>query len=587
MEANETVQFKCEVRSDPRLKIDYQWRHNGVVLNESITMDEGVSILTLKKARGRNSGIIDCAAITDVDVHVSGFVDVPEAPDVYAAECDQRRAMLLWRNPSAYGDPVTHFDVQMETAFAPDEWHPIVKETETGKESFQADTPWCVFTELIDLSVSLSVNTRSRHRLQFPRTSQPATSWTPSAQPSLRSYKSGRRPSLGDGSDKFGHLLDADGQDRLERSSVELPCAIQAEQRRRELARVSGRGPSGVPTDAPQNFRLEAYHNFSSALLNWDAVNRSSLRGHFEGYRVDYWLTQEPYNVETLYTDHNVTSIILSRLGAVTNYSARVYAMNTKHSSPPSEELQFFTPEGAPSKVHNLRVRAVGSTSLLLTWAPPLQPNGQIRGFFVSFENATGDIEETYVLHRQLYYLYEEATPDSAYKVSGEGPKTSSYSPDTIDVEWLPSNKSTWGMPGSSFYVNFTREGMDQWIQTESVTLPTTEITLRGLDEDSTYLLTGVARDGQRSRSSEVVIVHTQGVTTSIDVKNFRSAVWFFAVLTSVFVAATTILVMCCCCRDRKKGEYAVKRRELERGHHYDDEHRAFIEYQYGTEPKK
>ncbi|TMS38880.1 hypothetical protein L596_005508 [Steinernema carpocapsae] len=177
-----------------------------------------------------------------------------------------------------------------------------------------------------------------------------------------------------------------------------------------------------LPTDAPQNFRLEAYHNFSSALLNWDAVNRSSLRGHFEGYRVDYWLTQEPYNVETLYTDHNVTSIILSRLGAVTNYSARVYAMNTKHSSPPSEELQFFTPEGAPSKVHNLRVRAVGSTSLLLTWAPPLQPNGQIRGFFVSFENATGDIEETYVLHRQLYYLYEEATPDSAYKVS-EGQK--------------------------------------------------------------------------------------------------------------------------------------------------------------------
>ncbi|TMS38878.1 hypothetical protein L596_005507 [Steinernema carpocapsae] len=89
-----------------------------------------------------------------------------------------------------------------------------------------------------------------------------------------------------------------------------------------------------------------------------------------------------------------------------------------------------------------------------------------------------------------------------------------------------------------------------------------------------------LVRSRHRSHSRRQGISH-------INRQNFRSAVWFFAVLTSVFVAATTILVMCCCCRDRKKGEYAVKRRELERGHHYDDEHRAFIEYQYGTEPKK
>lgn len=40
-----------------------------------------------------------------------------------------------------------------------------------------------------------------------------------------------------------------------------------------------------------------------------------------------------------------------------------------------------------PSKVHDLRVRAVGATTLLITWQPPRQPNGNIRGYFLTFES--------------------------------------------------------------------------------------------------------------------------------------------------------------------------------------------------------
>ncbi|VDK26824.1 unnamed protein product [Anisakis simplex] len=68
---------------------------------------------------------------------------------------------------------------------------------------------------------------------------------------------------------------------------------------------------------------------------------------------------------------------------------------------------------------------------MLITWQPPRYPNGNIRGYFLTFENSTtGNVEETYVLYRQLYYLYEEAEPDTGYKVSvwaetngGEGAK--------------------------------------------------------------------------------------------------------------------------------------------------------------------
>lgn len=42
-----------------------------------------------------------------------------------------------------------------------------------------------------------------------------------------------------------------------------------------------------------------------------------------------------------------------------------------------------------PSKVHNMRVRAVGAESLYVTWEPPRQPNGYVRGYFITFESNT------------------------------------------------------------------------------------------------------------------------------------------------------------------------------------------------------
>uniref|UniRef100_A0A1I8AK21 Neuroglian n=1 Tax=Steinernema glaseri TaxID=37863 RepID=A0A1I8AK21_9BILA len=640
MEAGGTVEFKCQARSDPRLYIDYQWRHNGVVLNDSISLtDDGVSLLSLKNTRGRNSGKIDCAAITDVDVHVAEVdllvMDVPEKPDVYAIECDQRRAMILWKNPSAYGDPVTHFDVQMETAFAPGEWHTIVKETETAKDTFQADitlSPWVNYTFRI-IAYNSHGASEPGYNVDAMCSTKPAPPYTNPEEV----YAMGNDPTnlviywkpmnkIDWNAPQLNYLiqyrLNKEGEnwheflieDPLQNHTVirDQPTFMEYEVKVRAVNsegrsvidpdRIIGYSGEDEPLEAPRDLQLREYHNFSSALLNWEPVNESTLRGHFEGYKVEYWLNREPYNIIVEHVDRHATSVVLSRLSAVTNYTARVAAVNKQYAGPHSDYLQFFTPEGAPSKVHNLRVRAVGASSLLLTWAAPQQPNGNIRGYFISFENATGEVKETYVLHRQLYYLFEEAQPDSPYKVSvwaetngGEGPRVLrlvhtwplrdpdvpifeavSLSPDTIDVEWMPSNGSTWGMPGASFFVNFTREGMSQWIQTESVTLPTTEVTLRGLDEDSTYLLIGVARDGTRVRSTRVSTIRTQGVKGITHISRRMSR-----------TPASTILVMCCCCKDRKQGEYAVKRRELERGHHYDDEHRAFIEYQYGADVKK
>lgn len=163
--------------------------------------------------------------------------------------------------------------------------------------------------------------------------------------------------------------------------------------------------------------------------------------------------------------------------------------------------------------MHDLRVHPIGSHSIFLTWQPPLQPNGNVRGYFVHFESivfiggqislcnsdsTNGFVEETYVLHRQLFYLHEMLKPDFPYRVSvwaetlgGEGARVTRtvrtwpdkgnlifnfclnnkfsniFDPDppifslrqlsakVLLVEWHPINGSRWRMPGTTFQVNY------------------------------------------------------------------------------------------------------------------------------------
>ena len=144
-----------------------------------------------------------------------------------------------------------------------------------------------------------------------------------------------------------------------------------------------------------------------------------------------FWENERPLFTDYIRVPPEFTNASIFDLQAMKNYSAQVHVINSGYESEPSGVISFSTPEGAPSKVHNLQVHAVGANSVVAVWELPRRPNGHIRGYFITFENSTsGEIEETYVLHRQTYYLHESLLPDSPYKVSvwaetngGEGPK--------------------------------------------------------------------------------------------------------------------------------------------------------------------
>uniref|UniRef100_A0A1I7WMF7 Ig-like domain-containing protein n=1 Tax=Heterorhabditis bacteriophora TaxID=37862 RepID=A0A1I7WMF7_HETBA len=121
IEAGESAELFCEAVADPRLTVDYKWTLNGQIINQSSTFEILPDRLRVRSARGRNSGIIDCAAITDVDVKLASMQlivkDVPENPPVEPIMCSERKAVIRWKPANEHGDEIKKYTVEMHTDF--------------------------------------------------------------------------------------------------------------------------------------------------------------------------------------------------------------------------------------------------------------------------------------------------------------------------------------------------------------------------------------------------------------------------------------------------------------------------------------
>uniref|UniRef100_A0AC35FEE7 Fibronectin type-III domain-containing protein n=1 Tax=Panagrolaimus sp. PS1159 TaxID=55785 RepID=A0AC35FEE7_9BILA len=579
--------------------------------------------------------------------------------------CNNRQAVLEWRKPDDHGSEITKFTIEMKTGFPPYEWQIVLEETAVTPETYQAIitlSPWVNYTfriiaynsygssepgmpaktlfDGIHCSTDMSVPYLNPEEVSA-KGSEPdnmVIKWKPMKKydwnaPELKyliRYKENKSEL---------EWIEFLVEDPLANETIirELPTyteylvQVQAvnKEGKSSLKPESIIGYSGedVPLEAPKNFRLSKFNNFSSAEFAWNPVSPETVRGLFKGYKLVYWEDERPLFTDYIRIPVGFNDATISGLTAMKNYSAKIHVINEKYESPSSQNISFNTPEGAPSKVHNLRVHAVGANSIIVEWEPPRHPNGNIRGYFITFENSTsGEIEETYVLHRQQHYLHESLVPDSPYKVSvwaetngGEGPKVTRLvrtwhlkdpdiptidikhmSPKSILIKWKPSNGSEWQMPGSSFYVNYSKANSNDWKRTEDIDLPTTSVIVDNLEEETNYVLIAVAKEGPRISAALPIIYYNEGKhpVAHINRENLQSSLWFIIILFIVFIGITLFLCMCCWARTRS-GKYAVKRKELESGVYSgsgvmlgnietsEEEHKKFLEYQYGYSAKE
>ncbi|XP_021108496.1 receptor-type tyrosine-protein phosphatase delta isoform X24 [Heterocephalus glaber] len=119
----------------------------------------------------------------------------------------------------------------------------------------------------------------------------------------------------------------------------------------------------------------------TSITLTWDSGNPEP---------VSYYIIQhKPKNSEEPYKEIDgvaTTRYSVAGLSPYSDYEFRVVAVNNIGRGPPSEPVQTQTSEQAPSSApRDVQARMLSSTTILVQWKEPEEPNGQIQGYRVYY----------------------------------------------------------------------------------------------------------------------------------------------------------------------------------------------------------
>ncbi|KAL8203159.1 UNVERIFIED_CONTAM: hypothetical protein K2H54_043504 [Gekko kuhli] len=119
----------------------------------------------------------------------------------------------------------------------------------------------------------------------------------------------------------------------------------------------------------------------TSITLTWDSGNPEP---------VSYYIIQhKPKSSEEPYKEIDgvaTTRYSVAGLSPYSEYEFRVVAVNNIGRGPPSEPVSTRTSEQAPSSApRNVQARMLSSTTILVQWEEPEEPNGQIQGYRVYY----------------------------------------------------------------------------------------------------------------------------------------------------------------------------------------------------------
>lgn len=141
----------------------------------------------------------------------------------------------------------------------------------------------------------------------------------------------------------------------------------------------------------PQEFRLIRVEDAKSAEFRWRPVSPDSVNGHFKGYKIQTWTNEEGKDkMRELVVPSNQTYALARIFKPNTKNYVQVRVFNEQHESDESETISFETPEGVPGPVASFDGFPMGSSGIYLMWRKPLEPNGRLTGYHISYEEVRG-----------------------------------------------------------------------------------------------------------------------------------------------------------------------------------------------------
>ncbi|XP_026531599.1 protein sidekick-2 [Notechis scutatus] len=141
-----------------------------------------------------------------------------------------------------------------------------------------------------------------------------------------------------------------------------------------------------VPTAAPQTVVIQSI-TATQLDITWEPPPPETQNGDIQGYKIYFWEAQrqnETERVKTLFLPES--GVKLKNLTGYTSYLISVLAFNAAGDGPRSIPIKGRTQQAAPSSPGSVKFSELTTTSVNVSWEPPLFPNGILEGYRLIYE---------------------------------------------------------------------------------------------------------------------------------------------------------------------------------------------------------
>ncbi|XP_043079947.1 neurofascin isoform X1 [Puntigrus tetrazona] len=184
------------------------------------------------------------------------------------------------------------------------------------------------------------------------------------------------------------------------------------------------------PVAAPSDLRVSDIES-STLTVHWEPVSRADIMGEIKEYKVYYWRESSrlPWHVvsrriktKSFKANGPRLSGTLTGLVPYSNYRIYIVVANNRYEGPPSNTIEFQTPEGVPSIPRSFRIMHRHYDTIYLDWEEPAEPNGILTGYILKYQTLnitlSDRIQVEYIPPNITYFSLRRFDRYTRYKFS-------------------------------------------------------------------------------------------------------------------------------------------------------------------------
>ncbi|KAK4296763.1 hypothetical protein Pmani_030767 [Petrolisthes manimaculis] len=658
--AGQTATFRCNAVKDSDLELSIQWLTDGQLIDfeqEPRFVQQSDNSLSITKTSELDSGVYTCVASTELDEVTAAATlivqDVPNPPQLLEVNCNDRDASVSWQPMGDNRAPILGYLIQYNTSFTPDTWENAFESVPAASTQFNINlSPWTNYTFRVIARNKIGPSQPSEHSSMCTtpydvpyknpdgvegKGSTPhdlVIKWSKMPEiehngPGFKYRVYWKRDNVSGATWESQDVVDwiqdhyvVANQPTFKPYRIKVEAHNDRGEAHVSAAEVLGWSGEDVPTEAPRNLTLVDLKDATTAILAWEPVSEDTIRGHFKGYKIQTWTESESQDKarDIIVGNNNEPKALVTSFVPFTKNFVRVLVFNGAYDGPPSEPINFVTPEGTPGPVDSLDAIPMGSSAFFLIWKKPKQPNGILTGYHIYYEEVVGTVTGTksqrdppisdpmvtraklaslkpgtkyritikarttmgegspYYIERTTRSTDTEATPPGKPTIIWQHMSTNTGAV-AIKITWVPDTE---GNPGSHFFVKYKLYGASMFDETKPE-LYRDFIVLKGLKTESTYQVAVVAVDGEFTTESDLeeIDTHATGFPAGVTRRpadNIATRGWFIGMMLAIAFLLLILIIVCIVKRNRG-GKYAVHEREAAHGRTDFNEEQGFPEF--------